>query len=144
MTTIEYLQQINRLDRQIKNKILEIDQYRDMACSLKGISNEERVQSSPITFDKIGNSVAKLIEMEKECDAMIDAYVDRKEKIIDEINSIEDENEFDVLFLKFVDKNNSFSKIANEINKSLRQTMRIYDKALSNFEKKFGENYLDA
>ena len=43
METKSYLKQIGRLDRMIKNKIIELDQYRDLEYTLGAISNEERV-----------------------------------------------------------------------------------------------------
>lgn len=133
------------MDRQIRNKLVSIHQYRELAYSIKGAPEEqERVQSSPISYDKIGDSIAKLMEMEEECNALVDAYVDKRDKIIDELNEIEDEKQFEVLFMKFVERDKSFNDISRIIKKSARQTMRIYRQGLAEFEKKFGKNYLDA
>ena len=42
MTTKEYLSQISRLDRMIKNKLTELSQLKEMTCGLSAIPNEER------------------------------------------------------------------------------------------------------
>lgn len=140
MTTKEYLQQISKLDRLIKCKQTEIDQYRELACSLKSITNEERVQSSPVTFDKIGEKIAKLWELEQEIDKIIDTYIDKKREILDELESLDNENQYMVLFDRFIEKI-SFEDIAEEIDKSVRQTIRIYNAALAEFEKRYGKKY---
>ena len=70
MQTKEYLNQISRMNRMINNKLTEISQLREMACSISAIKNEERVQSTP-NFDKIGTVVSKIVDMEKEVDRLI-------------------------------------------------------------------------
>ena len=81
MDTKQYLSQISRLNRQIQNKLSEISQLRDLSMGIRAISNEERVQTTP-NFDKIGTSIAKIDEMERNLDKMIDEYVEKKNVII--------------------------------------------------------------
>ena len=42
MQTREYLNQISRLNRMINNKLVEIQQLREMACNVTAIQNDER------------------------------------------------------------------------------------------------------
>lgn len=85
MTTKEYLGQISRLNRMINNKLVEIQQLRELVCSISSINNEERVQTTP-NFDKIGAKFAKIDELERNLDAIIDNYVDKKNVIINQID----------------------------------------------------------
>lgn len=140
MTTKEYLSQISRLNRMIQNKLSEISQLRDLACSISGISGEERVQTTP-NHDKIGSAYAKIDEMERRLDEMIDEYVDKKNEIISQIDSMEDEISYDILFSRYIEKK-TFEKIADNLHYSFRQTTRLHGKALSEFEKKYGHLYL--
>ena len=59
METKEYLQQIGRYDRLINNKLVELAQYRSMACSVSAVKNDERVQSSP-SYDTMDKIVSKI------------------------------------------------------------------------------------
>lgn len=141
MTTKEYLGQISRLNRMINNKLTEIAQLKDMAASISAPQSGERVQTTP-NFDKIGTRYAKIDEMERKIDGMVDELVDKKEKIIQQIDSMEDENTYNILFARYIEKK-TFEVIATEMKYSWRQVVRLHGTALKQFEKKYGEEYLN-
>lgn len=141
MTTKEYLGQISRLNRMINNKLTEIAQLKDMAVSISASQSGERVQTTP-NFDKIGTKYAKIDEMERKIDGMVDEFVDKKEKIIQQIDSMEDENTYNILFARYIEKK-TFEVIATEMKYSWRQVVRLHGTALKQFEKKYGEGYLN-
>ena len=140
MTTKDYLNQINRLNRMINNKISEISQLRELAYSVSSIKNEEKVQTS-LKPDSIGCTIVKLEEMEKDIDRTIDEYRDKKCKIISQIDGMEDENYYNILFSRYIEKK-SFELIATEMSFSYRNITRLHGKALKAFELKYGETYL--
>ena len=140
MDTKQYLGQISRLDRMIKNKMTELSQYKDLAYGLSAITNEERVQTTP-EFDKMSGKIAKIIEMEQKIDNLIDEYVDKKNLIISQIDSMENETYYEILFARYIEKK-TFEKIADEMNYSFRNTTRLHGQALREFENKFGKTYL--
>lgn len=140
MTTKEYLNQISRLNRMINNKLVEIQQLRELACSISAINLEDKVQNTP-NFDKIGSKMAKIDELEENLDKTIDRYVLVKNKIVSQIDSMEDENTYNILFSRYIEKK-SFERIAIEMEYSWRQIIRLHGKALKQFEEKFGEEYL--
>lgn len=141
MTTKEYLSQISRLDRMIKNKLTELSQLKEMTCGLSAITNEERVQSTP-NVDKIGTAYCKIESMEENIDRLIDEYTDKKSEIISQIDGMEDEILYDILFSRYIARK-TFEKIADNMNYSFRQTTRLHGKALQEFEKKYGYLYLE-
>lgn len=124
----------------INNKLVEIQQLRDLALGISSISTGERVQSTP-DFDKIGSKMAKIDELEKNLDETIDKYVDLKNQIIGQIESMEDEITYNILFSRYIEKK-QFELIAIEMEYSWRQIIRLHGKALNQFEEKFGEEYL--
>ena len=81
MTTKEYLNQISRLNRMINNKLSELAELKELSKSISAVSNKERVQTS-MEQDKIGNTISKIDEMEREIDKMIDSYSDKRKHII--------------------------------------------------------------
>lgn len=141
MTTKQYLGQISRLDRMIQNKLSEIYQLKTLACSVTVSSDKERVQTSG-DKDRVGGIVAKIYDLERETDALVDKFVDEKKKIIAQIDSIEDENMYHVLSSRYVLRK-TFGEIAIEMAYSRTQVDRIHEKALNEFEKRYGEGYMD-
>lgn len=140
MTTKQYLNQIYRLDRMINNKLSEIYQLKTLACTISVTNDGEKVKAS-ISQDRLGDSVAKIVDMEKETDKMIDELLELKKKIISQIENIEDTNYYYVLFLRYI-KRDTFENIAKKMNYSKQQIWRIHNNALNEFEKQFGEGYL--
>ena len=139
MDTKTYLQQISRLDRMINNKLSEISQLRELEMSVSAVKNEERVQTTP-NFDKIGTAYCKIEEMEEKLDKLIDEYVDKKNLIISQIDGIENETYYEILFARYIEKK-TFEKIADEMTYSWRQVIRLHGRALQEFEKKYGNTY---
>ena len=125
----------------INNKLTEIAQLKDMAASISAPQSGERVQTTP-NFDKIGTKYAKIDEMERKIDGMVDELVDKKEKIIQQIDAMEDENTYNILFARYIEKK-TFEVIATEMKYSWRQVVRLHGTALKQFEKKYGEGYLN-
>ena len=139
METKEYLQQIGRYDRLINNKLVELAQYRSMACSVSAVKNDEKVQSSPShdTMDKI---VSKIEQLENEIDMLVDRYIDNKRIIISQIDSMSDEMTYQILFSRYVEQK-TFEKMAIEMNYCYKQIIRRHGKALQEFEQKWGDTY---
>ena len=140
MKTKDYLSQVSRLNKMINNKLSEISQLRELSISISAIGNDEKVQTSP-NFDKIGTAVAKIDEMENNLDKMIDEYLVKRERIIAQIDTMEEESVYQILFSRYIEKK-TFEKIATEMEYSWRQIVRLHGKALQQFEKKYGEEYL--
>jgi hypothetical protein len=139
MDTKQYLGQISRLDKMIKNKMTELAEFKELAYGLSAINNEERVQSTP-DFDKMSGKIAKIVDMENKIDSLIDEYVDKKNLIVSQIDSIENETYYEILFSRYIAKK-TFEKIADEMSYSWRQIIRLHGRALQDFEKKYGETY---
>nr|DAE65826.1 MAG TPA: Protein of unknown function (DUF1492) [Bacteriophage sp.] len=140
MKTKDYLSQVSRLNKMINNKLSEISQLRELSVSISAIGNDEKVQTSP-NFDKIGTAIAKIDELENNLDKMIDEYLVKRERIIAQIDTMEEESVYQILFSRYIEKK-TFEKIATEMEYSWRQIVRLHGKALQQFEKKYGEEYL--
>lgn len=99
------------------------------------------LKTSP-NFDKMGSTYCKIEKMEKELDDLIDTYVDKKNLIVSQIDGIDNETYYHILFARYVEKK-TFEKIADEMTYSWRQTIRIHGRALQEFEKLYGKTYKD-
>ena len=79
-------------------------------------------------------------EMEEKLDKLIDEYVDKKNLIISQIDGIENETYYEILFARYIEKK-TFEKIADEMTYSFRNVTRLHGRALQQFEKKYGNLY---
>ena len=140
MTTKQYLNQIHRIDKMINNKLSEIYQLKNLACSISVSADSDRVQTSS-NQDPLGNAVAKIVDLENEVNDCIDEFSEKRRKIITQIDSIEDQMQYQVLFSIYIERK-TFEKIADDNEYSVRQILRIHGEALLQFEKLFGEEYL--
>ena len=140
MNTKQYLNQVRRYDRMISNKLSEIYQLKTLATSISVATDGDRVQSSG-NKDRMGNTVARLVDLERETDKLIQVYTEKRQVIISQIDSMEDMNFYDVLFHRYIE-GKTFEAISEDIHYSWRQVMRIHDDALEEFEKKFGSCYM--
>lgn len=140
MTTMEYLGQIGRLDKMIRNKLTEIAQLKELSYGIGAICNTERVQKTP-EHDKIGATLVKIEEMEEALNQIVHIYLEKKAAIIFQIDQLEDKVFYEVLFSRYIEKK-TFEKIAEDTNYSFRNISRLHKKALQQFEKIYGEEYL--
>lgn len=140
-TTKEYLGQIERLDRMIQNKLSEISQLRHISTSVTIAPKDVNVQTSP-DQDKLGATVSKIFDLERETDELVDAYIDRRKKIISQIDSMSDTKMYHVLSERYV-IHKDLNRIAVEMGYSFKQICRIHGKALAEFERMYGNEYLE-
>ena len=141
LETKKYLSQIERLDRVIQNKLTEIYQLKTMACNIVVSTENERVQSSG-DKERMASTVAKIVDIEREIDSLIDTQLERKNVIIGQIESLERNDMYHILFNRYV-KRASFGDIAKEMNYSERHIITLHGEALQEFERKFGNLYLE-
>ena len=140
MTTKSYLSQIERLDRMIQNKLSEIYQLKTMACSVTVSNDGERVQNSG-DKDRMGSTVAKIVDLERETDELVDSFVEKRKRIVGQIDSIENVDYYNVLSMRYISRD-TFETIAEKTNWSIRKVFSLHGKALLEFEKLFGSEYL--
>ena len=140
MTTKEYLNQIERLDKMITNKLSEIYQLKIMSCRITVSGDSERVQTSG-NHDKLGSTISKIVDLERETDELVDSLVDKRKEILRQIDNMKNIDHYDVLHKHYVERR-TFQDIADSENWSIRQVFNIHGRALQEFEKMYGDTYL--
>jgi len=139
MTTKVYLGQIRKYDRMINNKLADIYRLKTMAMSMTIEPQADKVQTSGAQ-DKLGDAVAKIVDLEKEIDRLVDIYVDKRNVIIGQIDALENDEYRDVLTQRFV-LCKPFDEIYEEIGMSRRKMFYVYEEAMRFFEKEYGKDY---
>ena len=141
MDTKQYLSQIERLDKMIQNKLSEIYQLKTMACSVTVSNEKERVQTSS-DKDRLGSTVAKIVDLEKETDMLVDRFIDKRSHIISQIDGLDNIDYYHVLSMRYVARD-TFETIAKKTNWSIRRVFSIHGDALKEFERLYGREYIE-
>lgn len=141
MTTINYLNQIIAMQCKINAKKCEIDRIRQLTTSISANLNTDKVQTSG-SKEKMADTVALLVDLENELSDYIRLMLHKRMTIAKEIEGLDDGTESAILYMRFVN-GQTFDSISDNVNYSRRQAVRIYNKALSNFERKYGAKYMN-
>lgn len=136
MTAKEYLQQLQRLDTVIHQKIKEVEDLRLSSRSTGAIDySKERVQTSPSGETAFVKSIGRIIDLEVEINDEIDTFVDMKHKIINQIRGLHNVNYISLLYKRYVEFK-KFGKISVEMNFSYDYIKHLHKQALKDFEDK--------
>ena len=134
MKAKEYLQQLQRLDTVINQKIKEVHDLRLQAQSTGGIDySNERVQTSPSGDAPFVKPICRIIDLEAEINAEIDKFVDEKHKIINQIHGLKNSDYIALLFKRYVEFK-KFEVISVEMNFTYQYVIEMHGYALKEFE----------
>lgn len=102
MDAKKYLQQVRKLNVLIEQKRKQVKNLKEFAESITVPMDKERVSSSPTSLDKIGEIVAKIIDLENEINCDIDKYIELKKEVIGVIDSVEDARLMNLLYERYL------------------------------------------
>jgi DNA-directed RNA polymerase specialized sigma subunit len=123
-----YLHQVRLYDTHINNKLEEMQRLKDLAKRITTSLKPDMVSSSG-NHDKIGDAVAKIVDLEAEIDKAIDAYVDKKREVSGVIEKVKDADQLNVLYKRYIFFEN-LEQIAFEMGYSYRNICYIHGRAL--------------
>ena len=99
--THRYLEQVERLDAIIENKLIEKQQWKDIALGITAKMDGERVQSSGAK-DKMASAVEKCVDIEAEIDSLVDKLIDTKKEVIQTIEQLYSPTEYKLLHMRYI------------------------------------------
>lgn len=128
----EYLSQINRYNAIIQNKMIEIEQLRDLASGIKGICyDKDRVQTTPT--DRMAEIVSEIVEVEEELKQAVTVYLAKKKNIINTIEQVENDDAYNLLHKKYVE-NKKLYEVAADMDISYESARQLHKTALYRVE----------
>ena len=108
----KYLQEIQRLEELLNQRLEELSSLKTM-YGLRGCNLSEKVQTST-KGDTLESSVIKCVELQDKVNTMIDEFVDKKNKVIAEMQSLDDKSYADILYKRYI-RYFSIKQIANDL-----------------------------
>lgn len=142
MNAKEYLQQLKKLDIMINQKISEKNELQRKAQSVRAVDySKERVQTSHSDEASFAKQTDRIVDLEAEINAEIDAFIDQKHTVIGQIQQLNDVRHVDLLFKRYAQFKN-FDCIAVEMNFTYQYIIELHRSALQNFQTTY-ENLLN-
>lgn len=131
-TPKEYLRQLKTASIKIEQKEEELERLKAAAESISANTESERVQTTP--RDRISEDVARIADLKEEINRDIGELLILKNKIINEIQSLDSPVYIDILYKRYVEYK-TLEEIAVEMSYSYRQVLRLHGLALQDFKR---------
>ena len=132
MEAKDFLKQVKRLDTRIRNKLIEQQQWRDIALGITANMEGERVQSSGAKT-KMADAVERCVDMEAEIDSLVDELVDTKKEVIQTIEQLRSTTEYNVLHMRYI-QFLSLQEIADHYGKEYGWATTTHGRALKSVQ----------
>lgn len=139
MNAKRYLEQIEILERKAKRSAMDVAKYRGLAVSIGVDSSKEYVQTSG-DKDMVAKAATKIVDAERDAEANIQRYIERRKIIISQIESLSSQDYSDILFYRYVEYM-TFGDISKVMCYSPRQVYRLHERALMVFDDKYNAFY---
>lgn len=133
MKAQEELRKIMLYDAKINSKIEELARLQSLATKVTAVMEAEAV-SRTRNLDTMGDTVAKIMEMQDEINQLIDLYVDQKNYFSRIIDSLQKPEQISVLYGHYYN-GKSFQRLADELGYTRRNICYIHGVALQSVEK---------
>lgn len=127
-----YLRQVEKLDTLIRNKLIEREQWRDIALGITASVGGEKVQSSG-NQQKMASAIEKCVDMESEINSLVDELIDTKKKVIATIEKLDSPTEYDVLHKRYI-QFLSLQEIADHYNRDYGWATTTHGRALKSVQ----------
>jgi DNA-directed RNA polymerase specialized sigma subunit len=123
-----FLEQPEKLDIQIRNKLIEKQQWHDIALGITANMDGECVQSSGAK-SKMADAINKCVDMEAEIDRLVDELIDTKKEVIQTIEKLDSPTEYNVLHMRYI-QYLSLQEIADHYNRDYGWATTTHGRAL--------------
>lgn len=128
-----YLQKIRLYDTHINNKVAEMSRLKDMVLNITPTLKDDVVSGSG-SKDKLGDTVAKIVDLQDEISRAIDEFVDRKNEVCAIIDSLQNPDHVALLHKRYVEYL-TWEQIACDMHISYRHATRMHGRALQAIER---------
>ena len=136
-TPKEYLRQLRTAEIKIEQKEEELERLKSSLESISAGTDSERVQTTP--RDRLSEEITRIVDLEKEINSDLGAMLMLRNKIINEIQSMDNPVYIDILYKRYV-QYKSLEEIAVEMSYSYTRLRHLHGRALQGFKKKYIDN----
>ena len=135
----EYLERIKWYDVLIDSKLEELKSLEDVVKRITPTLKDRGGSSGTGNQDKLGDTVAKIADLQEEINRDVDIFVDMKREAAAMLKKIKQADYFKVLHKRYV-LYESFEQIATEMKVTYRGVCYMHGRALQAFDKVLEES----
>lgn len=137
-TPKEYLRQLRTAEIKIEQKEEELERLKSSLESISTGTDSERVQTTP--RDKVSEDVPQMVDLKREIESDIKELLILKNKIINEIQSMDNPVYINILHKRYV-QYKSLEEIAVEMSYVYVHTRRLHGLALQAFRARYPQKF---
>lgn len=123
-----FLQQVKLYDSKINSLLEELDNLKAMVLKITTTLKQD-VVSSGGSQDKIGDAIAKIVDLEAEINAVVDGFVNKKKAVNDVLDMVYDSDQYSVLYKRYI-LYKRWEQIACDMSMTYRNVLYIHGRAL--------------
>lgn len=127
----KYLQQIERCDARINAMLGEVDGLYAMVTKITPTLKQDIVTGGG-SQDKIGDAVAKIVDLKNEINREIDRFVNMKREVVAMLDKLENHLYYIILHRRYV-QHESLEQIAADMHYTYRWVCILHGRALQEF-----------
>lgn len=127
----DYMRKMEKINKMIRNKMMEVEQWKDIATSCSTHADGEKVQTSK-KADPMADAVCEYTDLEKEIKKDIDKLVKTRMEIVHTIERLNAE-EYDILHRVYV-QGKTLKEVAAEEKKEYSFAATLHGKALKHLQ----------
>lgn len=124
-----FLMQVKLYDTKINAKLEELHHLKDMVIKITPTLSDTQGGGSG-SQDKLGDAIAKIMDLEAEIDQSVDIFVDEKKAVADVLEKIDNPDQYNVLHSRYV-QYKTFEQIACDMHMTYRNVCYIHGKGLN-------------
>jgi len=133
----EYLEQVKLFDAHINNKLDELERLKSLVTKVTSTWKGD-VVSGGGNQDKLGDAIARIVDLQHEVNKAIDAYIDKQKEIGAVLDQIKDPDQLRVLYKRYFD-GLTWEQIACDMHMTYRNVCYIHGRALQTVGKLLGD-----
>ena len=133
----DYMRKIEKINKMIRNKMIEVQQWKDIATSCSAKLSRERVQTSK-KADPMADAICEYTDLEQEIKKDIDGLIKERMQIVHTIEQLNVE-EYNILHRVYV-QGKTLKEVAAEEKKEYSFAAALHGKALKHSQDILEEN----
>lgn len=135
MTAKEYLGRLRSLELRLLSSANEIENLTNIATHITSAINSDGIHTTGTTSDKLGDCVAKIVDLQHEIDADMRNLEEVRKEIIDSLDNVSNGKHRELLRMRYV-SHMTFEEIAVAMDMSWRWIIKLHGRALQEFSEK--------
>lgn len=128
-----WLENVELIDEKIASKLIEKQQWHDLALSITAAMDGERVQSSGAK-DKMVDAVSRCVDVEAEIDNQVALLVRKKKEVTEALERLDNPFYYKILHMRYI-QYIPLKKIAEQLHKEYTTITTTHGRALKHVQK---------